>query len=381
MKTKFRICVYVSLWLVGISVADQKEINIPLLETHFNAAIEAKGDAYFELRKRIIEYEEDAKPFLLKSVRNDELHTRVIARALLSWMNEDYISDIDGDAITTIINAYSRQTIVTPVLDYSIYGYLGSKIFWTMQARGGHESALLYGLIPGVDPVLWDTVNANRQSLLLEAAIKGLPPRWEKAFGHRSKYAHELARMFAASLSGAFPCTDTPAVLAELLESDESWRVRMGAARGLERIGDIAVVVPPLIKALRDQSADVRSTAYIALRNLIGDDIAFDSGEFTHKVGPKQIEAVEKWWDENQERVLREGIRKKTAIEKFKEWISTDDRYKNLRLVVERESANGEPRYGLQGSVGGQREMRDLHMGMERLGLWREINVRVDVDR
>jgi hypothetical protein len=60
--------------------------NVKLIETYFNAAVEADGDDYFDLREKVLQYGEEAIPFLQTVSGDERPKARVIARALLAWL-------------------------------------------------------------------------------------------------------------------------------------------------------------------------------------------------------------------------------------------------------------------------------------------------------
>ncbi len=98
-------------------------------------------------------------------------------------------------------------------------------------------------------------------------------------------------RKAAATILGWREVTGAAASLVLCLR-DEDARVRAAAAASLGSLGQDRAVLP-LIRALDDERADVRDTAFIALREIVGDDIDRVAAD---EVGQARIDALKTWW-------------------------------------------------------------------------------------
>jgi hypothetical protein len=307
-------------------LAQNQEDDLKLIETYFNAAVDSKDDAYFELREKVLQYGEEALPFLQKASEDERLMARVIARAWLAWLAEPYSKTVRSGDMKSLhqllntaehglrLNALSGNVRINDnKSSFHVYYRIARNLQSVLTSHGGFDSTLL-------DWARTDKPMRKQNAYLLEAALKGFPPQWRRQVheigGHG--YVHQLARCYAAALSGHCTCKDTPDVLGDLLKSDISSEVRMGAAIGLELTGKKTVAIPNLTQALTDESPDVRLVTFGVLRRLTGDRL--DAPEFfLGEIEPHHIAAAEKWWAENKERVQREQSERPSYREEVEE--------------------------------------------------------------
>jgi hypothetical protein len=308
----------------GECMAQDQTENVKLIEAYFNAAVEADGDDYFDLREKVLQYGEEVITFLQNVSGDERPKARVIARALLAWLelpdskgvrsgamkelNEALNTGAHGGYLIAGMNALSdrdRAKIQASFPQLHDYDMIGFDVTSLLRRRGGFEVGIM-----AMAPHRIEAMDRSNV-FLLEAAIKGFPRKWrEQIVNHPqgTDSAHQLARGYAAALAGGLSCQDASEVLVQMLKSEESWVVRLGAARGLELMGNKAIAIPNLILALNDDSPKVRLATFLMLRRLAG--VRLDAPEFMtgRTIEPHHIEAAERWWAENKGRVEREQI-------------------------------------------------------------------------
>ncbi len=346
------------LTLVVIASIECKAVNqvdeLKLIETYFNAAVAAEGDDYFELREKVLQYGEEAIPVLRKSSIGDRPQARVIARALLAWLEQPDSKLVRSGAMKALnevlnsaahdgylisgMNALSDKDISNIQASFSrlhVYDKIGFDVTSVLMCRGGFEWTIMQQVPRRIQAMQTNGV------FLLEVSLKGFPPQWREQVGRARSpdYVNQLARGYAAALAGGLSCQDTTYILSDLLKTEESWVVRFGAAHGLKLFGDKTVAITHLIQALRnDASYDVRYFAFLSLRELTGDRLtARERIHYSMKIEPHHIAAAEKWWAENKERVQREPVQRQSRPEKV-EVLSSEELARLIREAEERKA-------------------------------------------
>ena len=197
----------------------------------FTNAVTANGKEYFELRERILEFGEKAKPFLLSQSTNEDLCTRVVARASLSWISEREINLERTKLMVGLVN-YAQMMHGGPaptVAGIAYYNRTNDRMFDKSSAMVNYEESA---------------------SFLMEVAMRGLNPdlnECKEYFGTADEFRikrlnlddnknQEIARAGAAALMAGMDDNDVVSVLQTLYETGGR-TMRRVAAIGLKKAG------------------------------------------------------------------------------------------------------------------------------------------------
>ena len=187
--------------------AENQEDNLTLIENTFNAAVEAQGDEYFELRERMLLYGKEAIPYLQKASDDERLHARIIARAMLGWAVQpgaksvwngsmDTLNDVigrpaNGEKLAAAVYALSdkdRLNIEASIPLLHVYDMIAYDVTSVMRRRGGFEWTIM-DMVPHRKKAM-----DGNAVYLLEASIKGFPPQWREGVGSGNHdYVNQLA--------------------------------------------------------------------------------------------------------------------------------------------------------------------------------------------
>ena len=281
------------------------------LEGQIRAAVEAEDDSYFELREKILAQGEAARAALQAATKWDRPEERVIAQAMLKWMDEENGRNIrrGKDLIyasppETPHNQYNKE-YAERIAKGHCYNRIGERVRHALSKVGGWEGDLVGGLH------LQAGEKENREYwpsdiYLLELSLKGLSPEFLEEMGMiRTPLRHELFRMCAAAAAGVSPCADTVAILITLLDdAKHPARVREGALVGLACVwvrankapgGGLPEdprCLPTFDKALDDPDREVRLQAYGFLTLLTEGNLGIDLVGRTRNLSPEDVKLI-----------------------------------------------------------------------------------------
>lgn len=293
--------------------------DAPIIQVLFNEAVEASGERYYKLRDELIEHGEIAVPYIRTALCDQRLHARIVARAMIAWLSQADGKELrGGDVLAKVLPGHGAAGSLHVAVESMPITM--RKRMWSSDDSFHAYDVIAYDLVISMqhmgdpDEVLRGTIADDRIKArnidgvyLMEALLKGFPQKWRMQVGADAcpDYINELARGYVAALCGGFVREDAVPLLSEMLKLEESVVLRCGVVSGLRRVPNRLESVPLIIEALRDESVEVRLTAYHALRQISGDGMAGDQ-DGRWEVGEIQIVAAEKWWAENKKRLIQE---------------------------------------------------------------------------
>lgn len=285
------------------------------LQRLFSQAVPAEGTKYAELRDAIVARGAEAVPFLKEQCASKDRNRRILAAAMLGWINEPGKNKRREDLVHQVLfhSSHLRSDMLTNVRAEATRAFVG--VMRPGVRDGGREG-------PGFKDELHEP---SAVPFLLEIVLKGTihPPRPEDV----RKYKYELrkptvsqvqsiarhpqyslwAQWYAIAYVGGLQGTDVIPILTDLLQSSKSWELRTCAATGLALHRTKSLdAVEPLIAALGDEEFEVRRAAAGALRSITGQNFSQDYfGQDLRRDFRQVQEKYEAWWKENRERLLK----------------------------------------------------------------------------
>jgi hypothetical protein len=255
------LTLFLAAQVQAVGQAADKEAT---LETLFGEEVSAEGQQYRIAQSNLLAYGAAAIPFLERKLTNDNLHTRIVARATLSWIRQPETNTYRSLMLSRMLSHARRMH--SPML-ISVQGAC-----WRFRVTVDGRAARYRVVMSEQDAV----------PFLLEVALKGS----RAALSPEDSIPWD--RCVAAGLVGAHQGEDIVPLLAELLKSPE-YELRTCAAIGLHR-SKTPAAVELLIHALSDKSAEVRRACRHGLLDLTDQD--FGENE----------RAYQDWWQRNRGR-------------------------------------------------------------------------------
>ena len=284
---------------VSAQVGNEKED----LQKLFDRAVAAEGLEYAQLRDAIVARGVEAVPFLKQKCSDKDRTHRILAAAMLSWINEPQENkrreELVHQVLVWVHSRHFRSGMLTSVGAEALGPYSRG------HARGE-------GRIELED----ELHEVSAVPFLLELVLKGVigrprPEDAERYTYRRSKPTERSilvaaknpkyclwARWYATALVGGLQGADVIPVLTDLLQSNKSYELRACAATGLRRTKRLDVV-EPLIAALADEMSAVRRSARYALVKITGEDYGWQDID-------QQQGKYRTWWKQNKARLLKE---------------------------------------------------------------------------
>lgn len=250
--------------LVTGAIADDKT---PVeLQALFVTALAADQQQYVSIRQEIVT-NKTAIPFLLAECSSTNLHSRVMAAAMLTWATNATTNARREELLSETVFAFAR-------------GRAGIRVItrFGTEAPRRHDELHDQAALP----------------FLLETVLKG--PR-EMLKGSKEIAGYPVAlwmRSYAAALVGGYANRDAIAILNEILNSQGDEPLRLCAANAL-RGTKSAEAVEPLISALSDEKSAVKKSAQMGLKEITGQDFGTDQAKYRD------------WWTANKDQLLKKG--------------------------------------------------------------------------
>ncbi len=245
-------------------VAAEPSANEEELQKLFETALATGGLEYQKARDAILAHD-GAADFLEKRAQDTNLVSRVIGRALQTWMRDGVANmDVSKQVVEVTVRATRRQI--------GDRGILGS----------------IYDLKS--DPVSRKFAKINTDvHVLLEVALKGptLPADTQYHKNIQSLYA---INCYAAGLSGLYDDPDVIPVLTMLTDENEDSLMKNAALRGLLLRDGVDTAV--LIKGVEDKDEDYRRISHHHLRDITGKDFGYDAGKYRAFIETNTVDGV-----------------------------------------------------------------------------------------
>lgn len=226
----------------------------------FRDAVRSDGGQYVAIRSEFLRQGQKVTEFLGEKSRSGDLRERVVARALTNWVAEPERNQARARRLVARLGDASRS-IVGPLKSVRL-------------AAMGDPGPLGAGLVEPAD----ELNEPAAIPYLLETAVKdgvegvdslrftaGAPQMW--------------ARCYAATAVGKYDDDDVFALLADMLQGEKQHELRVCAATGLGRARNVRIV-EPLIGALSDPDAAVRSQSMAILKSITGQDFGEDGKKY-----------------------------------------------------------------------------------------------------
>ncbi len=253
MKQICMISLGIAMWLVtGLELrsAEPNSQDAELCQL-FDAALDARDLEYQKIRDTILA-REDAVIFLAKRAQDTNLVSRVIARAMQTWMNDRATNMMVSRRLADIAGRAMRSIIGERAILGSIYELKS-------------------------EPELRRFARINTDvNVLLEVALKG--PTFPAEPGNRKNIRSHVTNCYAAGLSGLYDDPDVAHILTMLTDEKEDYLMRNAALCGLRLREDVDMSV--FLKGIEDRNQDYRKTCYIHLKDTTGQDFGYDAEKY-----------------------------------------------------------------------------------------------------
>ncbi|NLB68809.1 MAG: hypothetical protein GX804_03860 [Lentisphaerae bacterium] len=253
MKQICTISLSIIMWLVtGLELQSAEPISQDAeLCQLFDAALDACDLEYQKIRDRILAHE-DAVIFLAKRVQDTNLVSRVIARAMQTWMNDNASNMMINRRLADIAGRAMRNIIGERAILGSIY-----------ELKSEPELRRFAKIDTDVN-------------VLLEVALKG--PTFPDEPGNRKNIKSHVTNCYAAGLSGLYDDPDIVPILIMLTDEKEDYLMRNAALRGLRLREDVDMAV--FLKGMEDKEELYRKVSYLHLRDTTGQDFGYDAEKY-----------------------------------------------------------------------------------------------------
>jgi hypothetical protein len=315
----FVATVLAALFLTGGSLPCRAEsaMTRDQVTQWFEQAIAVQGKAYHILRTNIVAQGSGAVDFLKAQTLSTNLHARVVARGMLSWIAEPETNVLRTRLFVEMVDKASVSHVGVERGLGQFIEFEHSDAQWRWRGRPPPQG------LEKLDPP---------DPFLLEVALKGLSPlgsdqrervseEGSDSGGVMSQQLNEgfesyafWAQCLAAAQVGGHEGADVIPVLVELLKSPRR-ELRTYSTIGLKGTRRVEAI-EPLLGALSDADGDVQVSAYLGLIELTGQDFRSGVRKMSPTVTAKQIDdevrkQFREWWQENKERLLKSQEEKK----------------------------------------------------------------------
>ncbi|HSU53546.1 MAG TPA: HEAT repeat domain-containing protein [Candidatus Dormibacteraeota bacterium] len=268
-ETKLRsISILVVLITAGVAAPGQSRETREQIQAFFAKCLSSEAAAYSDARNNILARGIEAAPFLESKLQSQNVNERVLARAMLSWIDKSVENRQRAGSLQRLVIRASRMhsAMVRSV---------------PIVALDAHGPGLE---IPRKEPAAADDLHdEGAVPFLLEACLKGCVPDSDAPCADAT--VGFWARCAAAVLAGVNRGEDVIPVLSSLL-TDKRFEIRACAALGLGRVKD-SKAAELLIGALADENSEVRSAVRGSLVKATGQDFG------------ENKKAYEEWWSTN----------------------------------------------------------------------------------
>jgi len=256
----------VAVWIasgLNLRAVDTASHNADLRQL-FATALDARDLEYQKARDAILTHE-GAAVFLTEKAHDTNLISRVIGRAMLTWLGDSEANMEMSERLAKAVGAAR----MSQVGERAILG----RIYVLKTELGARRFAKI-----GTDV-----------HVLLEVALKG------PTFPDEPRYIRNIQSRFAincyaAGLSGLYDDLDVIPVLTMLTDEKEDDLMRHAALCGLRLRKDADMAV--FLKGLEDKNEEYRKTCYLHLRDTTSQDFGYDVEKYRFWMETNNVERV-----------------------------------------------------------------------------------------